>query len=148
MIIDNSDKQELIRRWRKDWLFSLFTFSHLDFQKRLWTDTAFSDIIGSYNEDMCQYFDDLFLEKGYEYQINNGYISIEEYDTIKDFHNLLLEFNNNSKTDKEIVCDYNWIEIVKIGYISWIDLKGIIKEPKEIVLIDNFENKYLINNAS
>jgi hypothetical protein len=142
------DKQELKERWRKAWLFALFTLTHLEFQKKLWIDASFDDIISSYCEDMCQYFDDLFLDNGYEYHINNGYISVGEYNTIKDFHNLLSGYDEGSKSDKEIVYDNSWIEIVKVGYHSWIDLKGIIKESKEIEFIDEFENKYLRVNAS
>ena len=142
------DKQELIRRWRKDWLFSLFVFSHLDFQKKLWIDSAFKDIIGSYDEDMCQYFDDLFLHDKYKYQIDNGYISTEEMDLIIQFHNQLDNYEENGKSDREILNDELWKTIIVSGFNSWNKLKSILKNKNEIEFVIGLENKYLKINAA
>ena len=137
------DKQDSIKNWRRRWLFCLFEFSHLTFQRKLWVEAAYPDIIGDYGEGMCQYFDDLGFDDNYVNEIDNGYISKEEYNTIKEFHELLSEYDDKEKSDSEILVDSDWIEISEIGLKTWIVLKGNIKDTGEIDFIDEIESEYL-----
>ncbi len=61
------------------WIIMLFEFSHLKFQKGLWIEHKYENSIGFYEEDMCKYFDDLYLEDHYAYQLKEGFIKQEEF---------------------------------------------------------------------
>lgn len=134
---------EQISNWRKNWLTSLFEFSHLSFQHKLWIEASFHDYIGGYGEDMCRYFDDLDLHENYENEINEGYVSKEEYYIIKEFHSMLSDYDERGMMDTEILKDKNWIEITEVGLKCWEVLKSKIKEPSELEYIKGMEIKYL-----
>ena len=134
-----TDPHVLIRRWRKDWLFSLFVLSHIDFQQKMWVDAAFPNHIGSYAEDMCRYFDDLSLNDNYKFQIKNGYVAEYEFFSIKSFHDMLRCYDENDKIDFEIINDSAWRELVKIGFVCWNDLKNLINDSEEIDFIHQIE---------
>lgn len=137
------DKCNFIKNWRRRWLFCLFELSHLSFQRKLWIESAFPDIKGDFDEGMCQYFIDLGFDDNYANEIEKEYISEEEYNTIKIFHELLSGYDDGNKTDSEILIDSKWIEISEIGLKTWGKLKGDIKDKEEINFIQSIESEYL-----
>jgi hypothetical protein len=108
------------KSWRFRWLGLLFEFSHLEYQRGLWIERRYPNEVGWFNEDLCQYFDDLSLDDDYNYSnwltIN---ISAEEFITIEAFHLLLRDYEKNDKTDAQILNDPEWISIVEKGEIAW-----------------------------
>lgn len=147
--MNNIEKAEAIKNWRFRWLAMIFEFAHLKYQRDLWIEHTYPDAVGWFGEDVCQYFDDLFLDDNYQLQLKEGVITHEEFIAIKDFHvafDQYLETDKEEKmlkTDSEIIVDPSWISVVGLAAIAWQQLKNIIKDSEEITLMDGLEKNYL-----
>ena len=141
--MNESEKAEGIRNWRFRWLEMLFEFSHLEYQKALWIDHKYENAVGWYSEDMCKYFDDLYLDDDYDYHLQREYISHEEFNTIKEFHFELKNYNEEEKSDLEILNDSSWLSIINLGKSSWEKLKNLIKDEQELLHMKGLEENYL-----
>ncbi len=137
------DKQDFIKNWRRRWLFCLFELSHLTFQRKLWIESAYTDIKGDFDEAMCQYFIDLGLDENYWKEMETGFTSEEEYNIIKEFHELLAKYEDKNKLDLIILTDPNWIRISEIGLKAWANIKDYIQDKDEIYFIHSIESEYL-----
>lgn len=147
--MSKEEKAASIINWRHRWLGALFLFTHIEYQKGLWLDHKYPNEIGFYQEDICKYFDDLYLDDHYEYHLKEGNITLKEFLAIKDFHFKLdayAEMSNRPgskfKAD-QIFEDEAWLEICALGRLSWNTLKGIIIDPDELAHMNGLEMNYL-----
>jgi len=140
-------ESELRKNIRNRWLFSLFEFAHLEFQRRLWVEADYPESIGDYTEAICQYFDDLNLDNGYDDFIQQEIITREEFAVIIDFHNQLNSYverpEKKSLSDKNILKDVEWINLTLTAKKNWNKLKNIISDSNELNYMETLEKKYL-----
>ncbi|MGV3538395.1 MAG: hypothetical protein ACO1OQ_01205 [Rufibacter sp.] len=141
--MNEENKKEQRRSWRLRWIGMLFEFSHLEYQKGLWIERKYPNQVGWFGEDMCQYFDDLAVDSNYEGQLADGYISIDEFEIIKEFHLDLDKYESAGKSDSEILNDPEWINIVEKGNKAWNELKNVISEVEELNHMNGLVKKYL-----
>lgn len=130
---------------RKRWLYTLFEISDIEFQKRLWIDSEFPNIISSHTELICCYFDDLNLTDGYYLWIKEGIITQKEAVIITTLHNLLENYTRPEKenlTDNKILLDPEWHIITKEAKKVWNELKKVISILTEIEYMNKLEDKY------
>jgi hypothetical protein len=143
------EEMEARRNWRFRWLNLIFEFSHLEYQKGLWLDKKYPDEVGWFAEDICQYFDDLYLDDNYKYQLENSTISNQEYSIIKEFHFELDKFVEKTNklgdkfNEKEILENKEWIKLCELGRIAWYGLKLLISNPTEKEHMEGIEQNYL-----
>lgn len=140
------DKNDFIKNWRRHWVFCLFELSHLAFQWKLWVESAYQNITGDFDEGMYQYFVELGLVKNYINEIENGYISKDEYSIIEGFHRLLAgyyEKEQPEQPDAIVLKDSEWIKISETGLKTWDVLKSSLEDKDEIDFILNLESEYL-----
>ncbi|WP_224996950.1 hypothetical protein, partial [Cesiribacter sp. SM1] len=147
--MSNPSPAELKERWRWRWIGSLFEFSHLEYQWGLWIEQRYPNVVGWFNEDMHQYFDDLNLDDHYESQIKNGIISVDEFEAIKEFHFAFDQYLDSERMknpdirDEEILNDEEWQAVVSKGLASWNRLKNIITDKSELEHMVGLEKNYL-----
>lgn len=126
---------KIIKGWRFNWLTSLLALADLEFQKERWLDKKITCPAWTYVEFMCCYFDDCNVARsGYEWCIEAGYLSRDEYECIKDFHNALYAYkepNDDSYDHEAIVNDQKWQDIVSLGKHSVEKLRQLITDPEE-----------------
>lgn len=138
---------ELRKNIRKRWILSLFEFAHIEFQKRLWILADYPKHVGDCTEAICQYFNDLSLEEGYDDFINEQIISQQEFDIIIDFHLILDEYikrpEKNNLSDAKILKDQEWLNICEMAYSNWKKLKPLIEDIDEIQYIQSLESEFL-----
>lgn len=112
---DNSSNKAT---WRRSWLNAIGELTSLETQKRLWLNPTKTNIHDSFVEFMCFYFDDLSIEDNYKWPLENSHITVDEYNTIKDWHELLSSYkspNDNDTDDAAIIADQKWLDIVEQG---------------------------------
>ena len=88
----------------------------------------------SFIEFISCYFDDLVISENYEDEIKTGVVTKEEYETVKEWHNLIAEYkapNNDNYNHEKILEDKIWVEILKIGEKAKRDLSGIINKMEK-----------------
>ena len=130
--------------WRQSWLKSINELTSLDLQINSWLDKKQSNPHWSFIEFMCIYFDDLLSDNDYEYFINTGWVTKQEYETIKDWHLALMRYKATKENDYDheaILNDINWTEIVMLGEKSKIKLITILSKSESQIL--NEEINYL-----
>lgn len=130
-----TDKEKT--EWRILWLDSINELTTLELQEKSWrrkiiiTDSPH----WSYGEFICCYFDDLLYYE-YSHFIKTNWITQEEYDIIKNWHNKLTKYSpkNNNEHPNAILKDKDWLEIVTLGEKTRLRL---------IEVVPDFEKKYL-----
>ena len=121
--------------WRENWLRSINELTSIELQEKTW----FSNENPHYSfvEFMNCYFDDLFLRDNYKTVLNEGLITKQEFEIIKDWHLKLDNYtapNNDDYNHKLILKDLNWISIVKLGEKVKNNLSTIITYEERILL--------------
>ena len=126
-------ENEWKKTYRIMWLDSLDDLANLDLQKLRWLNPNLKNQAWTYVEFMSKYFDDCVLEDGYESKIHDGYITLEEYNCIKNFHEMLDEYTppKGSYDHESILNDPQWIKIVRLGRKSLVKLLNTLKDPEE-----------------
>lgn len=141
----NEIDAELRHNIRERWIYSLSEFAHLEYQRLLWIEARYSDIIGDATEAICGYFEDLELYKGYESFVKEGFVTQEEADIVSEFHELLNSYvsrpEKNSLSDKNMLRDIEWINLTKLAKESWEKLKVILTDEREIEYVISLENR-------
>lgn len=141
----NEIDTELRHNIRKWWIYSLFEFARLEYQRRLWIEALYSDIIGDSTEAICGYFDDLELNNGYESFVKEGFVRQEEAALVSEFHELLNSYlsrpEKNSLNDQNILRDIEWINLTKLAKENWEKLKVIITDEREMEYVISLENR-------
>jgi hypothetical protein len=139
--------KEIRHNIRLRWFYSLFEFAHLDFQKRLWLETAYPDSIGDYTECIYKYIYDLGLEEGYSEFLQHGIVTKEEFEIVSDFHDQAISYINRPEkqtlSDKHILIDPEWISLTLVAKASWDRLKITIDDTVELGYMNELEKRYL-----
>ena len=138
---------ELRKNVRLNLLGCIFEFSHLEFQRKVWLEAAFENYSSDYTEAICQYFNDLDLSSGLEKFLNEGFVTLKEFNILNKFHTELDNYTERPEkktlSDKNILLDVEWIEITKMGKGVWEKLKSNIEDENEINFMHNLEKEYL-----
>lgn len=114
----------------------------------LWFDKKYPNEIGWFSEDICQYFDDLYLDDNYDTHLKDGTITQQEFDIIKAFHFELDRFVDitnqlgDSFDESKILANHDWVMICTLGKSVWKNLKKIITDTEK-KHIDGLEKNYL-----
>ncbi len=131
--MNNKDKFQ----WRERWVHCIKELTSLELQKSSWLDLDSSNPHWSYTEFMCSYFDDLVIDYNYKYQLEKGWILLEELDIIKDWHEALDKYNppkNNPYDHESILKDKNWLAILELGVTAKSNLAEILSEKERMIL--------------
>lgn len=137
------------KNWRFRWIGLIFEFSHIEYQKRLWFENKYPNEIGWFAEDICKYFDDLYLDDHYKYQLANSTISNQEFSIIKEFHfelDRFVEMTNqlgDNFDESKILQNPDWIKLCRLGKTAWNQLKLVISDLNEKEHLEGLERNYL-----
>jgi hypothetical protein len=110
----NNDKDN----WRERWLGCINELTSLDLQKKSWLDRTHTNPHWSFVEFMCNYFDDLAIDDNYKYALDNGWVTRQKYEIIKDWHEALDKYNSPNEDDYDneaILNDTKWLDILQTG---------------------------------
>ena len=132
-------KKEL---WRNRWLSCINELTSLKLQKDSWLDKTNLNSHWSFVEFICSYFDDLGVDNNYDYQLKNDWISKNEFEKIKDWHELLDKYespNNDDSNHKSILKDENWLAIVEEGLKTISELKKSLNKKEIEVLTEEVD---------
>lgn len=123
--------------WRNRWLSCINELTSLKLQRESWLDKENSNPHWLFVEFMCSYFDDLGIDNNYEYLLNKNWISKNEFETIKNWHELLDKYNSPKNDDynhKSIIEDKDWQLIIRAGQEAINELnKGLNKNETQIL---------------
>lgn len=125
--------------WRERWLGCINELTSLDLQKKSWLDKTHSNPHWSFVEFMCSYFDDLGIEDNYKYPIDNGWLTDQEFEIIKDWHEALDKYNSPKNDDYDhsaILIDSKWLDILQSGLIMKSKLVSTLNEIEKKILIE------------
>ena len=128
--------------WRKNWLYSLNELTSLELQKKAWLDKTNTNPHWTFIEFIESYFDDLSIEKNYEFPLQKGWLSNKEYETIKKWHDLLADYQppgNDDYNHEAILNDKNWHFIVQKGKNAIKDLLKFLNKNEAKILSENID---------
>ena len=124
--------------WRAKWLTSINELTSIDLQKESWLDKNNTNPHRSFVEFTCCYFDDvLIMDDIYQTELLNNWITIEEYNTIIEWHELLRKYNpprEDTYAHKAILEDVTWQEVVQKGVDTKNKLIKILNEKERFAL--------------
>lgn len=123
--------------WRERWLECVNELTSLELQMKSWLDTTQTNPHWSFIEFMCIYFDDLHLDDHYQYFLNKGWITSEEFEIIKDWHEALDKYKSPRNDDHDrqsILNDPKWREIVEKGINSKNKLVEVVSSKEKQIL--------------
>jgi len=136
--------RELIKNIRKLWLYSIFELSHLEFQQKAWVEVSMPNVVSSFTEVACCYYDDLDLGSGYKNFILEGFISDEEFEMVSAAHNLFSDYisrtEKKSLSDAKVLLDPDWHRVVEAMFSAWQALKDLVNEDEQGYM-DEIESK-------
>lgn len=96
---------------------------------------------------MCSYFDDLVIDDNYKYPLDKGWMTFQEYEIIKDWHEELDKYNspkNDDYDDEAILNDPKWLDILKIGVNTKCKLAESLSEIEKQILTEEIDyTKYI-----
>lgn len=104
--------------WRNRWLGSINELTSLNLQRESWLDETNSNPHWSFVEFICSYFDDLVIDDNYKEILKSGWISQDEFEVIKTWHELLDNYDSPQEEDynhKSIIEDKAWQLIIDEG---------------------------------
>lgn len=131
---------------RLRWLESLYELSHLNFQRELWIEAKYPEVIGNFDEAICKYFDDLNLNQGYQNSSNSGIYEPTEQRAVSTFHQELCNYldkpEKRTLSDTKVLKDPEWQQLSKLGLTAWNEIKLLLTEPGELALAGELEHKY------
>ena len=145
---DDISDIELKQRWRLFWIQSIFEFSSLELQERLWIKNTTANQTNkeiwesSYDECISAYFDTLGLYDAYEKALEFGNVSQEELKKVSRFHTLAAYYEEPSQDPQDILKDPEWLELVTEAKEFWKYLKANLRSQRERQLINKLEKEY------
>ncbi len=104
--------------WRERWLACINELTSFDLQKRSWLDKTNTNPHWSFVEFLSNYFDDLGIEDSYEYPLEKGWLTSQEFEIIKDWHETLINYRSPRFEDYNhdaILNDPSWLAILQKG---------------------------------
>ena len=122
--------------WRQRWLDAINELTSLDLQKKSWLDRQNTRPHWTFVEFMCSYFDDLLFD-GYNYYIDCGWVSRQEYEIIQDWHETLEKYkspNNDDYDDDAVLNDTKWLHIIQTGADAKNKLSEILQPDEKTFL--------------
>ncbi len=129
-------------KWRERWLHCINEITSLDLQKKSWLDNSHTNPHWSFKEFMCCYFDDLANDDNYKTQLEEGWVSKQEFEVIKPWHEKLNNYGSPSNDDfdhEAILNDPKWLEILEIGKIVKNNLARILSKKERKFLIEEID---------
>jgi hypothetical protein len=131
---------EIRPTWRRNWLESVAEFADHDLQRRSWCGgPEYNSPYWSFVEWMCRYFDDYSLSSGYPEFIEDGLVSQEEADAVREFHaaaDVYKAPDGDDYNHSAILSDPSWLQVVSLADAARLRLLAIIKEPSERDLLE------------
>ena len=130
--------------WRNRWFSCINELTSLKLQKQSWFDKRNSNPHWSFVEFVCSYFDDLGIDNNYEYQLNQGWITKTELDSIQTWHELLDKYDSPKNDDYDveaIITDKNWLMIIEEGEKAKNELSKIISDEEKRILFEEIDYK-------
>ena len=137
-----NEKEMQKELWRNNWLYSINELTSLELQRKSWLDKSNTNPHWTFVEFMCSYFDDLGIDNNYEYQLNEGWISQNEFEIVKPWHELLDKYNSQTNDDydfKAILKDKNWQLIIEKGKETKSALSKISSKKENQILIEEID---------
>ncbi|WP_316845788.1 hypothetical protein [Pedobacter psychrodurus] len=128
--------------WREKWLNCMNELTSFDLQKKSWLDRTQNNPHWSFVEFMCSYFDDLAVDNIYKPPLDNGWITLHEYEIIKTWHEELAKYyspNHDDYNHEAILNDPNWLYILKIGVDSKHTLAELLNENEKEILLKEMD---------
>lgn len=128
--------------WRERWLGCINELTSLDLQKKSWLDRTQRNPHWSFVEFMCSYFDDLVIDDNYKYPLDKNWVTNQEFEIIKDWHEALDKYDSpkNDDYDHEAVLnDSKWLEILQIGVNSKNKLAETLSETEKQILTEEID---------
>ena len=125
--------------WRERWLCCINELTSLDLQRKSWLDRTHTNPHWSFVEFMCSYFDDLAIDENYKYQLDNSWITSQEFEIIKDWHEALDKYNSPKNDDYDhetILNDSKWLEILQSGVTIKSKLASTLNETEKNILTE------------
>lgn len=125
--------------WREKWLSSINELTSLDLQKKSWLDKTHTNPHWSFVEFMSCYFDDLGIENNYKYPIDNSFLTDQEFEIIKYWHEVLDKYNPPKNDDYEheaILTDPKWLDILQTGLTMKNKLASTLNETEKKILTE------------
>ena len=131
--------------WRERWLGCINELTSLDLQKKSWLDKTHTNLHCSFPEFMCSYFDDLGIDDNYKNSIDKGWLTNQEFEIIKDWHEALDKYDSPKNDDYDhsaILNDPKWLSILQIGKIMKSKLVSMLNENEKKILTEetNYSN--------
>ena len=139
-----SDDKNLWREW---WLGCINELTSLDLQKKSWLDKTHTNPHWSFVEFMCSYFDDLGIDDHYEYPIDKGWLTNQEFEIIKDWHEALDKYDSPKNGDYDhsaILNDPKWLDILQIGQTMKNKLVSTLNETEKKILTEEIHYLNLV----
>ncbi len=131
---------ELRKIWRLNWLSAIQYIASIKDQNQHWTNFEQNNPHWSFVEIMCEYFDDLDLNEGYDNYLEKGFVTKKEVAIVANLHNQLdiYEPPNKDEYDHEaILKDPTWISICKEAKRTCKKLMSVLSNPEELSLMYN-----------
>lgn len=132
-------KSNEIENWRERWLVCINELTSLDLQKKNWLDTTSTNLHWSFAEFMCSYFDDLGVNDNYVFPLRNKWITKQEFELIKVWHESLANYSSPKDEDYDVEAvlnDPKWLEIIHSGVRAKNNLSQILNEREKQVLAE------------
>jgi hypothetical protein len=133
------------KKWRENWLFSIFALTCLNYQKRVWIDAAGKNIIDSFIQANCIYFDDLRIGKLYAEPLAEELVSREEYEVLESWHTALADYQAPGKddsNDRAVLEDLKWQTVLRFGVTGRRNLK-IFLSKEELCYLEEIEHSFV-----
>ena len=126
--------------WRQKWLYSINELTSLDLQTNSWLNLSNKNPHWTFIEFMCSYFDDLANKENYVAQLDKGWITKEESEVVKVWHDALDKYEAPNKDDydnKSVLNDPKWLDTMRLGIIAKNKLLDIIsiKEKRYLFIV-------------
>ena len=131
---------ELRTNVRRHWIECLHEFASPEIQ-RFWV-TGHAQIVVSFIECMCGYFDDLNLGAGLDAAMQEGWLSSDEVETVAEFHRLADAYEPPPGGDADVLRDPRWAEVVRAAQKAWLGLREVISDTAERERMEDLERRW------
>jgi len=130
---------ELRTNLRRNLIDNLFEFASPAMQG-LWV-TGHPEIIVTFTETMCGWFDDLFGVGGLQGAVKAGWLTEQESQALRDFHEIAGAYKSPGN-DADVLGDANWDAVVRHAQKAWKALRGIVTDGAELQRMDACETRW------
>lgn len=123
---------------RLNFIGILYDFASPD-RQRLWV-TGHPDIIVTFTETMCGWFDDLFCVGGIDGAVRAGLLSAEEAAAVREFNDVADAYEQPPGTNEaDVLRDPRWAEVVQQAQRAWQALRQTPPGRAELQQMDELE---------